>query len=44
MHIFMKTLKDYLLVVIGTFFGLKMHFKVVRMADEILEQIRDLQE
>lgn len=31
-------------VVIGTFFGLKMHFKVVRMADEILEQIRDLQE
>ena len=30
--------------VIGAFFGLRMHFKVVRMADEILEHIKDLQE
>ena len=30
--------------VIGAFFGLKMHFKVVRMADDILAHIKDLQE
>ena len=27
---------------IGAFFGLRMHFKVVRMADEVLEHINDL--
>ena len=30
--------------VIGAFFGLKMHFKVVRMADDVLAHIKDLQE
>ena len=30
--------------VIGAFFGLRMHFKVVRMADDILGHIKDLQE
>ena len=29
---------------IGVFFGLRMHFKVVHMADEILGHIKDLQE
>lgn len=30
--------------VVGAFFGLKMHFKVVRMADDILDHINDLQD
>ena len=30
--------------VIGAIFGLRMHFKVVRMADDILGHIKDLQE